>query len=74
MYIISLIFFSDKSPTARRHKTLLHDTNMYLIISIPTLDLGLSTHITTHNIDSGRSVNFTQEYVSITISIVSRVA
>jgi hypothetical protein len=38
-----------------------------------TLMLGVCVHITTYSINSGTTINFIQEYVSITLSVLSTI-
>ena len=52
------------------HSTLLHGARTWSF-RIAKFDLGVCMLTTTYSIDSGISMNFIQEYVSITLSIIS---
>jgi hypothetical protein len=61
------------SPSAGRHNTLLHETHHYTAQGLDcfaskTSMLDVFMHVTIPNINRGISMNFNQEYVSITSS------
>lgn len=76
---VSLISLSSKDERVYIvlvHNTLLQETHHYMAQRLDPLDqifnIDVCMLVTTYNMNSGTSVHFIQEYVSITISITSR--